>query len=54
MRSRNLIVLIGCLACLSYKSTAQDDLGKQLSKVASQNAINYLSPVLSAWGCGPQ
>ena len=50
MRSRNLIVLIGCLACLSYKSTAQDDLGKQLSKVASQNAINYLSPVLSAWG----
>jgi hypothetical protein len=50
MRSRNLIVLAGCLAFFSYMSTAQDDLGKQLSKVASQNAINYVSPVLSAWG----
>ncbi|MCX6144668.1 MAG: hypothetical protein NTZ35_15780 [Ignavibacteriales bacterium] len=50
MRSRNLIVLVGCLALFSYMLTAQDDLGKQLSKVASQNAVNYLSPVLSAWG----
>lgn len=50
MRSRNLILLVGCLAFFSLTSTAQDDLGKQLSKVASQNAINYLSPVLAAWG----
>jgi hypothetical protein len=50
MRSRNLIVLVGCLASFSHLSIAQDDLGKQLSKVASQNAISYLSPVLSAWG----
>ena len=50
MRSRNLILLVGCVAFFSLPSTAQDDLGKQLSKVANQNAINYLSPVLSAWG----
>jgi hypothetical protein len=50
MRSRNLILLAGCLASISLTSSAQDDLGKQLSKVADQNAINYLSPVLSAWG----
>lgn len=50
MRSRNLIILLGCLALFSLRSIAQDDLGKQLSKVASQNAVNYLSPVLSAWG----
>jgi hypothetical protein len=50
MRSRNLIILVGCLALFSRPSVAQDDLAKQLSKVASQNAINYLSPVLSAWG----
>jgi hypothetical protein len=41
---------VGCLAFFSLTSTAQDDLGKQLSKVANQNAINYLSPVLAAWG----
>jgi hypothetical protein len=50
MRSRNLTVLVACLAFLSLTSTAQEDLGKQLSKVANQNAVNYLSPVLSAWG----
>lgn len=50
MRLRNLILLAGCLAFLSLTSTAQDDLGKQLSKVVNQNAINYLSPVLAAWG----
>jgi hypothetical protein len=50
MRSRNLILLVGCLAFFSLSSTAQEDLGKQLSKVASQNAVNYLSPLLSAWG----
>lgn len=50
MRSRSLILFVGCLALFSLTSVAQDDLGKQLSKVANQNAINYLSPVLSAWG----
>jgi hypothetical protein len=38
------------MVLFSRLSTAQDDLGKQLSKVAGQNAANYLSPVLSAWG----
>jgi len=38
------------VAVFSISSSAQDDLGKQLSKVAGQNAINYLAPVLSAWG----
>jgi len=50
MRSRSLILLVGCLAFFSLSSTAQDDLGKQLTKVANQNAVNYLSPVLAAWG----
>ena len=50
MRLKNLILFAVCLAFLSLTSTAQDDLGKQLSKVVNQNAINYLSPVLAAWG----
>jgi hypothetical protein len=50
MRSRNLILLAWCVVVFSISSSAQDDLGKQLSKVASQNAVNYLAPVLSAWG----
>jgi hypothetical protein len=50
MRSRSLRLIAGCLALFSLTSDAQDDLGKQLSKLANQDAVNYLSPVLSAWG----
>ena len=50
MRLRSLILVGGCLTLFSLTSVAQGDLGKQLSRVANQNAINYLSPVLSAWG----
>jgi hypothetical protein len=50
MRLRNLIVLAVCLSVFSLSSSAQEDLGNQLSKVASQNAVNYLAPLLSAWG----
>ena len=44
------MLFAGCLAFFSLTTTAQDDLGKQLAKVANQNAVNYLRPVLSAWG----
>ena len=50
MRSRTLIPLVASLVLFSIPSAAQDDLGKQLSKVANQNAVNYLSPILTAWG----
>jgi hypothetical protein len=50
MRSRNLISLVVSLSFFSLALIAQEDLGKQLSKVASQNAVNYLSPILTAWG----
>ena len=50
MRFIKLIVLAGLLIAFSRPLSAQDDLGKQLSKVAGDNAVNYVSPLLSAWG----
>jgi hypothetical protein len=38
------------LLTISFVSSAQDDIGKQLSKVAGQNAISYVSPILSGFG----
>jgi hypothetical protein len=50
MRSTRLMLIAGCMALFLLTSMAQDDLGKQLSKVANQNAVSYLSPILAAWG----
>lgn len=50
MKFTKIAALVGLLATLPFAASAQDDLGKQLSKVADQNAISYLSPLLSAWG----
>src|SRR3972149_5095287 len=35
---------------LTFTAIAQDDLGKQLAKVAGQNAVSYVSPLLSGLG----
>ena len=50
MKFTKITALVGLLATLPFAASAQDDLGKQLSKVAGQNAVSYLSPLLSAWG----
>lgn len=58
MKLANHAILAALLLALSTSGSAQtvspqtvqDDLGKQLSKVAGQNAISYISPILSAWG----
>jgi hypothetical protein len=51
---RNVIKLVavafGCLTVFCFSSLAQDDLGKQLSKMARDNAPNYLTPLLSGLG----
>jgi hypothetical protein len=38
------------VACSLTSLAQQDDLGRQLSKVAGENAMNYLSPLLSGLG----
>jgi hypothetical protein len=38
------------VSCSLISLAQQDDLGKQLSKVAGENAVNYLSPLLSGLG----
>ena len=50
MKSIRSIFLAGLLIALSRPLTAQDDIGKQLSKVAGANAVSYISPLLSSWG----
>lgn len=47
---RSSVVALIVLMCFGSRSVAQDDLGKQLSKVAGKNAVNYLTPLLSGWG----
>ncbi len=47
---KSVAVAFGCLTVFCFSSLAQDDLGKQLSKVAEQNAINYIAPFLSGLG----
>ncbi|MEX2089869.1 MAG: DUF6588 family protein, partial [Bacteroidota bacterium] len=44
------MVLGACIVMLTASLQAQDDLGKQLSKVAGLNAKNYLGPFLSGLG----
>ena len=50
MNRRALIAVTGLLLSWTYAGKAQEDLARQLSKVAHQNAVGYLSPLLSAWG----
>jgi len=47
---RVFIIVAAFLASIWCATYAQDDLGAQLSKVAGQNAINYVSPLLSGLG----
>ena len=50
MKAVKFSLLAGILGLFSAGLHAQEDLSSQLSKVASANAISYLSPLLSAWG----
>jgi hypothetical protein len=47
---KSVAVAFGCLTVFCFSSLAQDDLGKQLSKMARDNAPNYLTPLLSGLG----
>jgi hypothetical protein len=50
MKPTKIALVTLFLVVLSFPLSAQDDLGKQLSKVAGTNAVSYISPLLSAWG----
>ncbi|MCX6134572.1 MAG: hypothetical protein NTU47_12220 [Ignavibacteriales bacterium] len=50
MKAKRFLMVTGFLLAFSAGLFAQEDLSTQLSKVASSNAVNYLSPLLSAWG----
>jgi hypothetical protein len=50
MKPTKIALFTVFLVTLSIPLLAQDDLGKQLSKVAGTNAVSYISPLLSAWG----
>jgi hypothetical protein len=50
MKAARFVVLVGLMIVFSLGVDAQDDLSKQLTKVAGVNAVNYLSPLFSAWG----
>jgi hypothetical protein len=50
MKLIRISMLVALLAVLSFTLYAQDDIGKQLSKVAGKNAVNYVSPLLSGLG----
>jgi hypothetical protein len=50
MKASRLSILAGLLMVSSISLYAQDDLSTQLSKVAGGNAVNYLTPLFSAWG----
>lgn len=47
---RSAVLALVVLSCFGVRGVAQDDLGKQLSKVAGPNAVSYLTPLLSRWG----
>lgn len=47
---RSLFINVSLLFVMTSLGFAQDDLGKQISKVAGENAINYLTPLLSGLG----
>lgn len=50
MKTGRMTALVSAVLVLSLAATAQDDLGKQLGKVAGQNAVSYVSPLLSGLG----
>ena len=50
MKLSKIVAVLILLLSFTLAVSAQDDLGKQLSKVAGQNAINYVSPILSGFG----
>lgn len=50
MKFKRITMLLALLAVISYALFAQDDIGKQLSKVAGKNAVSYVSPLLSGLG----
>jgi len=50
MKLTKIVAVIVLLLSLTVAVSAQDDLGKQLSKVAGQNAVSYVSPLLSGFG----
>ena len=50
MRVVKLQLFAVLLALFALTASAQDDLAKQISKVAGQNAVSYMSPILAAWG----
>jgi hypothetical protein len=50
MKAGKYSVFAGLLIAVTVSLHAQDDLSKQLSKVAGTNAVNYLAPLFSAWG----
>lgn len=50
MKLPRVAMLLAFLLAVSFTLFAQDDIGKQLSKVAGQNAVNYLTPLLSGLG----
>lgn len=50
MKAGRYSVLLGLLMVLAFKLYAQEGLSTQLSKVAGTNAVNYLTPLFSAWG----
>jgi len=50
MKLRRMTTLAVSVLVLAFDGVAQDDLGKQLGKVAGQNAVSYISPLLSGLG----
>lgn len=50
MKLGRIVAVVVLLLSLTNAVSAQDDLGKQLSKVAGQNAVSYVSPLLSGFG----
>lgn len=50
MKTATVARIVAVLSLLTYTLPAQDDIGKQLAKVAGQNAVSYLSPLLSGLG----
>ncbi|HTY38462.1 MAG TPA: DUF6588 family protein [Bacteroidota bacterium] len=50
MKAARVFVIVGIFLASVAGARAQQDLSTQLSKVANSNAVNYLSPLLSAWG----
>lgn len=50
MMLRRIHALLFFMLLLTFAAIAQNDLGSQLAKVAGQNAVSYVSPLLSGLG----